>query len=103
MTRRIKQSGVLLLAAGFYLLAALSVPYLLIDHEAGIAAGHSEHAPADIHKWLEWAVGLSLTDAALVLAAVLLQAISFTISFIRVPSSYLVFTLGSRGPPNFLR
>lgn len=99
MSLRCRHICLIALVAGFYLLVALPLPFLLVDHYAGLAAGDPEHSAVDIHVWLEWAAGASLSGAVLVLASAPLLALPTTVVQALVPSVLLVSALRSRGPP----
>lgn len=99
MTARIRQSFVIALLVGLYLLVALPLPYLLVDHYAAMLDSDANHSASDIHVWLEWAAGSSLSGETLVVF--LSQAIvgSNSIPSVRAPSILLMSSRRSRGPP----
>jgi hypothetical protein len=99
MTLRCRHICLIALVAGFYLLVALPLPFLLVDHYSSIAAADPEHSAVDIHVWLEWAAGASLSGAALVLASAPLPALPIAVVQALVPSVFLASALRSRGPP----
>lgn len=99
MTTRIRQSFLIALLVGLYLMVALPLPYLLVDHYAAMLAADANHSASDIHVWLEWAAGSSLSGETLVVF--LSQAIvgSNQIPPVRKSSILLLSSLRSRGPP----
>jgi hypothetical protein len=99
MTLRCRHICLIALMTSFYLLVALPLPFLLVDHYSSIAADDPEHSAADIHVWLEWAAGASLSGAALVLASAPLPAVPLAVVQVFIPSVFLASALRSRGPP----
>jgi len=85
--------------AVLYVLVALPLPYLLVDHYSAMQAGDTSHSDVDIHEWLEWAASSGLSVAVSVLPSVLVPSRPVTISMPQIFSILLVFTLQSRGPP----
>lgn len=90
----------LALVAGLYLLTALPLPYLLLDHDAGMAAGDCSHSAIDVHAWLEWAAGSSLLGDALVDTSALQPGTLVVIPPVWTSSFLFASALGSRGPPS---
>lgn len=88
------------LAVGFYLLAALPLPCLLLDHDAAMAAGDSAHSSVDIHAWLEWAAGSSLSTGHLVIEASQPFVGPALVPQLQIPVTSPVASLWSRGPPS---
>ncbi|MBK9308839.1 MAG: hypothetical protein IPM58_17520 [Nitrospira sp.] len=82
-----------------YVLVALPLPYLLIDHYSAIQAGDTNHSDVDIHAWLEWAASSGLSGTVPVLPSVLVPSRSRTISLPQIFSVFLDSALQSRGPP----
>jgi len=103
VTRRIQSqlSCTILIAAVaiLYVLVALPLPYLLVDHYSAMQAGDTSHSDVDIHAWLEWAASSGLSVAVPVLPSVLVPSHPVTISSPPIFSALLDFTLPSRGPP----
>lgn len=99
MTVRIRQPFLIALLVGLYLLIALPLPYLSVDHAAAMLAADADHSDSDIHVWLEWAAGSSLSGGKFVLF--LSQAIvrPNQIPPARIPSILLACSTQSRGPP----
>ena len=95
LTRTILIAAVTML----YVLVALPLPYLLIDHYSSIQAGDTNHSDVDIHAWLEWAAGSSLSGTVLIVPSVPAPSLSLTIPSVRVFSVLLGSVLHSRGPP----
>lgn len=82
-----------------YVLAALPLPYLLVDHYSAMQAGDPSHSDVDIHAWLEWAASSGLSVAVPVLPSILVSSRPVAIPSSQVFSTLLDFTLPSRGPP----
>ena len=82
-----------------YVLVALPLPYLLIDHYSAIQAGDTSHSDVDIHAWLEWAASSGLSGTMPVLPSVLVPSRSRAISSPHIFSVVLDSSLQSRGPP----
>jgi hypothetical protein len=99
MTTRIRQSVLIALLVGLYLLVALPLPYLLVDHDAAMLAADANHSASDIHAWLEWAAGSSLSGGKLVFFHSQAMVGSSVIPPSRIPSMLLASSLRSRGPP----
>lgn len=95
LTRTILIAAVAIL----YVLVALPLPYLLVDHYSAMQAGDTSHSDVDIHAWLEWAAGSGLSVAVPVLPSVLVPSHPVAISSPQIFSAPLDFTLPSRGPP----
>lgn len=53
-----------------YLVLALPLPFVLLDHELGLLTGSSAHTTLDDHAWLDHAAGSGLAsgDAGMVVA-----------------------------------
>ncbi len=85
--------------AMLYVLVALPVHYLLVDHHSAIQAGDANHSEVDIHVWLEWAAGSGLFGTVPVLPSVLVPACSVTILSPHILSVLQDSTSLSRGPP----
>jgi hypothetical protein len=71
MRARPAQIVMIVAMAMLYALIALPLPYLLVDHYSAVQAGDPDHNEADVHVWLEWAAGSSLSGAGLILPSVL--------------------------------
>lgn len=99
MTTRIRQSFLIALLVGLYLLVALPLPYLLIDHDAAMLAADANHSASDIHAWLEWAAGSSLSGGKLVFFLSRTIVGPNSISPARMAPILLAFSIQSRGPP----
>ena len=82
-----------------YVLVALPLPYLLVDHYSAMQAGDTSHSDVDIHAWLEWAASSGLSSAVPVLPSILVSSRPVAIPSPQVFSALLDFTLPSRGPP----
>lgn len=82
-----------------YALITLPLPYLLVDHYSAIQAGDSNHSDVDIHAWLEWAAGSSLSGTGLVLLSVLNSSRVSTNPPLQVFARLLEATSYPRGPP----
>lgn len=82
-----------------YVLVALPLPYLLVDHYSAMQAGETSHSDVDIHAWLEWAASSGLSVAGPVLPSVPVLSRPVAISSPGIFSALLAFTLPSRGPP----
>ncbi|MCP9471174.1 MAG: hypothetical protein NNA30_00365 [Nitrospira sp.] len=63
MQGRLTRTMLIAAVAMLYVLVALPLPYLLIDHYSAIQAGDTNHSDVDIHAWLEWAAGSSLSES----------------------------------------
>jgi len=98
---KVQPIRVILIAAiaMLYALMALPLPYLLIDHSAAMQLGDSQHSEDDVHAWLEWAVGSSLSGAGLVLPSVLLLSVLLSIPSVQQVSKLHLSVEYSRGPP----
>lgn len=99
MTTRIRQPFLIALLVGLYLLIALPLPYLSVDHDAAILAADANHSDSDIHVWLEWAAGSSLSGGKLVFFLSQAMVGPSVIPPSRIPSIILASSLRSRGPP----
>lgn len=99
MTTRIRQSFLIALLVGLYLLVALPLPYLLVDHYAAMLAGDADHSDVDIHVWLEWAAGSSLSGGQIVFAVSQLFVGPAPVPQFRIPSVPLIVSIWPRGPP----
>ncbi len=95
LTRTILIAAVAIL----YVLVALPLPYLLVDHYSAMQAGNTSHSDVDIHAWLEWAASSGLSVAVPVLPSVLIPSPPVAIPSPQIFSALLDFTLPSRGPP----
>lgn len=82
-----------------YALIALPLPYLLIDHHSAMQMGDPNHAEVDVHAWLEWAAGSSLSGSVPVVPSVLVPLLALMIPSVQVFSIQLGSTRRSRGPP----
>ncbi len=82
-----------------YVLVALPLPYLLVDHYSAMQAGDTSHSDVDIHAWLEWAASSGLSVAVPVLPSILVPSRPVAVPSPQIFSALLDFTLPSRGPP----
>lgn len=82
-----------------YVLVALPLPYLLIDHYSAMQAGDPNHSEVDVHAWLEWAAGSSLSGSVPVVLSVLVPLLALIIPSAVAFSILLGSTRRSRGPP----
>ncbi|MCS6285368.1 MAG: hypothetical protein H8K08_08050 [Nitrospira sp.] len=82
-----------------YALVALPLPYLLVDHYSAMQSGDPSHSDLDIHAWLEWAAGSSLSEAGLVVPSVPAPSLALPIPPVPVFSVLLDSALLGRGPP----
>ncbi len=85
--------------AMLYVLVALPLPYLLVDHYSAMQAGDTSHSDVDIHAWLEWAASSSLSGIGLVLSTVLVPSLISANPSLQVFARLLEATSYSRGPP----
>ena len=99
MNNHIKQFILIVLIAGLYLLVALPLPYVLVDHYSAMLAGDAGHSDVDIHVWLEWAAGSSLSGGKLVFFVSQPLVGSCTAPSFRISSILLASSLQARGPP----
>ncbi len=99
MRVRLIRAVLITTVAMLYVLVALPLPYLLVDHYSQMQAGDPGHSDADIHAWLEWAAGSSLSGTVLVLPSVPAPSFSPSIPSVQVFSVLLGSVLHSRGPP----
>jgi hypothetical protein len=53
----------LLAALAAYLLLALPLPFILLDHELGLLAGDPTHTALDDHAWLDHAAGAGIASS----------------------------------------
>lgn len=96
---RLVQALLIAAIAMLYVLVALPLPYLLLDHYSAIQAGDANHSDVDIYAWLEWAAGSSLSGAGPVLPSALAPSLPVTIPSTHAFSVLLGSALQSRGPP----
>jgi hypothetical protein len=96
---RLVQAQLIAAVATLYMLVALPLPYLLLDHYSAMQAGDTNHSDVDIHAWLEWAAGSSLSGTLPVLPSVPAPSFSPSIPSVQVFSVLLGAVLHSRGPP----
>lgn len=82
-----------------YVLVALPLPYLLVDHYSAMQAGDTSHSDVDIHAWLEWAASSSLSGIGLVLPSILLSSDILPIPLAQEFSNLLLSVPYPRGPP----
>lgn len=82
-----------------YVMVALPLPYLLVDHYSAMQAGDTSHSDVDIHAWLEWAAGSSLSGTGLVLSPVLVPSLVSANPSLQVFARLLDATSYPRGPP----
>ena len=82
-----------------YALITLPLPYLLIDHYSAIQARDPNHSEVDVHAWLEWAAGSSLSGSVPVVPSVLVPLFALMIPSVQVFSILFGSTRRSRGPP----
>lgn len=99
MQARLTRMMLIAAVGTLYVLVALPLPYLLIDHYSAIQAGDTSHSDVDVHAWLEWAATSGLSGAVPVLPSVLVPLRSVTISSPHIFSVLLDSALQSRGPP----
>ncbi len=99
MRARLIRAMLVAAVAILYALVALPLPYLLIDHYSAMQAEDPNHSNVDIHAWLEWAAGSSLSGTGPVLPSVLVPSLQVTIPSVHVFSVLLGSVLQSRGPP----
>ena len=98
MTRGLARAVIMALLIG-YLLLALPLPTVLLDHELGLLMGDAAHTVLDDHAWLDHATGSGLSESGHVLdAGNLLVSLAF-----QAPSnpSLVLYRESclSRGPP----
>lgn len=63
MQGRLTRTMLMAAVAIVYALVALSLPCLLLDHAFAVQAGQEHHSDRDVHVWLEWAAGSSLSES----------------------------------------
>jgi len=98
MSNPVKQLALIILVAGLYLFVALPLPYLLVDHYSAMLDGDPDHSAVDIHVWLEWAAGSSLSGKLVFFVSQPFVGPS-TIPSCRISSILLASSLQARGPP----
>jgi len=91
--------GLVAVVAVLYVLVALPLPYLLVDHYSAMQSGDPSHSDLDIHAWLEWAAGSSLSGSGLVVPSVSAPSLALPIPSAPVFSVLLGSALLGRGPP----
>lgn len=91
--------GVVLCILAAYLVLAVPLPVVLLDHELGLFTGDPSHTTLDGHAWLDHAAGFGLSETGHTLDAVHLP-VSLTCQTHPNPSLgvYRTFEL-TRGPP----
>lgn len=99
MRARPAQIVMIVAMAMLYALIALPLPYLLVDHYSAVQAGDPDHNEADVHVWLEWAAGSSLSGAGLILPSVLSPSMLPMIPSVQEFFGLSGTGLRSRGPP----
>lgn len=99
MSNLFKQLIWVALVIGLYLLSALPLPYLLLDHYSAMAGGDAGHSATDIHVWLEWAAGSSLSGGKLFMISSDLVAGAAAVLRSDMPSNMFVTAIRTRGPP----
>ncbi|MGE0644792.1 MAG: hypothetical protein AB7P24_14070 [Nitrospira sp.] len=99
MQTRLAHAMLIAAVAIVYAVVALPLPYLLVDHYSAVQAGDTNHSDVDIHAWLEWATGSSLSGSDLVLSSALLQSAILPIPSVLECAKLLVAVLYARGPP----
>lgn len=82
-----------------YVLVALPLPYLLVDHYSAMQAGETSHSDVDIHAWLEWAASFSFSGTVPVVPSVSAPSLLSAIPAIPVFARLLDVTSSPRGPP----
>lgn len=100
MQPRLTRIMMIAAVAVLYALIALPLPYLLIDHYSAMQAEDSGHSDVDVHAWLEWAAGSSLSGTAPALPSVPVPSLSPPFPSAQVFPILLSSTLHSRGPPS---
>ncbi|MGB4069072.1 MAG: hypothetical protein WBK08_13660 [Nitrospira sp.] len=82
-----------------YLVLALPLPFVLLDHEVGLLTGDPTHTTLDNHAWLDHAAGTGLAsgepEIVLIDSAALLRL--FPTGHIQSP---IAIRLSVRGPPD---
>lgn len=81
-----------------YMSLACALPWLLLDHEFGIASGDPMHSQLDIHVWLEWALGLSIAASLAWLCVMLVRMALAGVQRALAPI-LLLCLLPARAPP----
>lgn len=99
MRVRLIRAVLITTVAMLYVLVALPLPYLLLDHYSAMQAGDTNHSDVDIHAWLEWAASSGLSGTVPVLPSVQAPSFSPSIPSVQVFSVLLGSVLHSRGPP----
>lgn len=85
--------------AVLYAVVALPLPYLLVDHYSAVQASDADHSDVDVHAWLEWAAGSSLSGSGLVWPSVLLSSAILPIPSVQEFSNLRLSVPYPRGPP----
>lgn len=85
--------------AMLYGLVVLPLPSLLLDHYSAMEAGDPAHSDVDVHAWLEWAAGSSLSGTVLIVPSVPAPSLALIIPSAVAFSILLGSTRRSRGPP----
>jgi hypothetical protein len=82
-----------------YLVLALPLPFVLLDHEVGLLTGDPTHTTLDNHAWLDHAAGTGLTTGELEIVLIDSAAILrlFPSGHIQSP---IAIRLSVRGPPD---
>ncbi|MBH0210489.1 MAG: hypothetical protein HP495_18560 [Nitrospira sp.] len=84
-----------------YLVLALPLPMVLLDHELGLLTGDSTHSMYDDHAWLDHAVGDGLSSGDAIPAA--LSAVILIVPLCETVHQSCEHTVPSvRGPPPLL-
>ena len=82
-----------------YLVLALPLPAVLLDHELGLLTGDPSHTTLDDHAWLDHATGTGLVsgEAEIVLIDISALLRLFPSGHIQSP---IAIRLSVRGPPD---
>lgn len=99
MQLRLTRTMLMAAVAIVYALVALSLPCLLLDHAFAVQAGEEHHSDRDVHVWLEWAAGSSLSASPPPLSASLALLSASPVSSIRVRAVLPDLACHLRGPP----
>jgi hypothetical protein len=99
MQVRLARTMVIAVVTLLYVMLLLPLPYLLVEHYSATQTGDSSHSDVDVHAWLEWATGSSLSGTSLVLSSTLLTSAILPILSVQGFSNLLVSVPYSRGPP----